>query len=110
MAGFILVVLIAAIVISLAMAHHNKTNRAWSEAARRLGLAHRPGGFMSSPTLVGQVKGMRVVVEVMTRVGHRAFLREVEHIGAGIHGEIRGHPGTVAPAAALAAATKSTLC
>ena len=65
--GFVIVVLILAIAIPLAIAHNKKTNLAWSDAARTLGLSYRPGGFLQSRRIEGQLKGMRVVVDTFTR-------------------------------------------
>ena len=65
--GFVIVALILAIAIPLAIAHNKKTNLAWSDAARTLGLSYRPGGFMQSRRIDGQLNGLRVVVDTFTR-------------------------------------------
>ncbi len=65
--GFVIVALILAIAIPLAIAHNKKTNLAWSDAARTLGLTYRPGGFLQSRRIEGRLKELRVVVDTFSR-------------------------------------------
>ena len=67
MSAVIIIALILAIVIPLAIAHGKKTNQAWADAARTLGLSYRPGGFLQSRRIEGNLKELRVVVDTFTR-------------------------------------------
>jgi hypothetical protein len=67
MSVFIIVVLILAIAIPFVISRTKNRNRAWSEAARQLGLAFTPGGFLKGRKLAGRVAGMQVVVVTFTR-------------------------------------------
>ena len=56
----------------------------------------RPGHHEGDLDKTVRVQRMRLVVEVVTRVGERPLV-EVQHVGAGVHREAHGHPGTVTP-------------
>jgi len=83
-----IVLLIAAVVFLIVRAvqqHQKKVDAAWRAAANELGLAHAPAGFLSRPSLRGEVQNCQVVVDVYRRQSGKhseSFTRYAVHYPA----------------------------
>lgn len=65
MVEFLVIVIICAIFLAF-MVHKMRVDKAWEEVADVLRLEYSGGGFLINPQLVGEVRGVSVVIRVHT--------------------------------------------
>ena len=61
--GFVVMVVVGALVVYGVVKQNRATNEAWNGAAARLSLAFTPGGLTSRRTIFGDIRGSMVLVE-----------------------------------------------
>jgi hypothetical protein len=69
--GFFIILVIGAIAVGVIHASKQKkrANAAWADVARRNGMRHSPGSWMSQPSMRGHVDGYLVSVDTVSRGG-----------------------------------------